>query len=138
MIVALYMHRPSLTSSIVYSFGCLSIRRTSSYCKVSRAGKPRWMKGLKGETCKELLRSFDLFSLRKRRLRVSSLEPSRGTVAGAGADLLSLVTSGRTQGNRMKLRGSSYVTLGKGSLRGRSATGTGSPWHQVCQSSRSV
>lgn len=48
----------------------------------------------------------------------------KGGSGRAGVDLLSLETSGRIQENRMKLRGSSYVTLGKGSfLSGSSATG---------------
>lgn len=57
-----------------------------------------------------------------------------------GADLLSLVTSGRTQGTVMKLHwGSSGLALGKGSLpRRRSVPGTSLLQHQDSQSSRNI
>ncbi|GAB0192640.1 hypothetical protein GRJ2_001729300 [Grus japonensis] len=64
------------------------------------------VKTLKGKTCKERLRSFDLFSLEKRRLRgdlIIAYNFLRRGQQGGGADLLSLVTSDRTRGNGMKL-----------------------------------
>ncbi|GAB0188298.1 hypothetical protein GRJ2_001295100 [Grus japonensis] len=65
------------------------------------------VKGLKGKTYEEQLRSLGLFSLEKRRLRGDLMavypflkEDSRG----GGADLLFLLTSNRTRENGMKLR----------------------------------
>jgi len=57
------------------------------------------VKGLKGKTYKEWLRSLGLFSLEKRRLRWDLLAVYSFVKAGSGgggADLLSLMTSDRT------------------------------------------
>jgi len=65
------------------------------------------VKGLKGKAYEEQLISLGLFSLEKRRLRVDLMAVCsflKGGSKGGGADLLSLVTSNRTQGNVMKLR----------------------------------
>ena len=69
--------------------------------RVTKAGK-----GIEGKTSEERLRSLGLFSLEKRRLRGALITVStflKGGSGGGGADLLSLVTSDRTQGNGMKL-----------------------------------
>ncbi|KAK4823316.1 hypothetical protein QYF61_000918 [Mycteria americana] len=97
----------------------------------------KMVKGLKGKTYEKHLKSPDLFTLEKRRLRghlitvCNFLKEGNG---GGGADLLSL--------DMRKWNEAADWTLGKGpSLRGWSVTGTGSPgkWsqHQACQSSRS-
>ena len=70
------------------------------------------MKSLKGKTYKEQLRSLGLFSLEKRRLRgglIAVYNFIKGVSRGGGADLLSLVTSSRIQGNGMKLSGGVQV-----------------------------
>lgn len=64
------------------------------------------VKGLEGKTYKEQLRSHCLFSLEKRRLRgdpIASYNCLKGGSGGGTADLLSSVTSNRTQRNKMKL-----------------------------------
>ncbi|KAK4822202.1 LOW QUALITY PROTEIN: hypothetical protein QYF61_011843, partial [Mycteria americana] len=64
------------------------------------------MKGVKGKTYEEWLRSLGLFSLEKRRLSgdlTAVYNFLKGGRRGGGADLLSLITSDRTQGNGMKL-----------------------------------
>ncbi|GAB0179749.1 hypothetical protein GRJ2_000440200 [Grus japonensis] len=63
-------------------------------------------KGFEGKTYEEQLRSLDLFSLEKKRLRgdlIAVYNFLRGDNGGGGADLLSLTTSDKTQGNDMKL-----------------------------------
>ena len=66
----------------------------------------KMMKGLEGKTYEELLKSLGLFCLEKRRLRRDLIMVfnflMRGS-RGAGADLFSLVNSGRTRGNGLKL-----------------------------------
>ena len=105
------------------------------------------VKGLKGKTYKEQLRSLGLFSLEKRRLRgalIAVYTFLEGGSGGGGADLLSLVTSDRIQGNGMKLcQGKFRLDMRRRFFtRGWSVPGTGSPgkwsWHQACRSSRSV
>ena len=64
------------------------------------------MKGLKGKTSEEQLRSLGLFSLEKTRLRgdlTAVYTFFKGGSGGGGADLLSLVSRDRTRGNGMKL-----------------------------------
>ncbi|KAJ7416270.1 hypothetical protein WISP_72699 [Willisornis vidua] len=66
----------------------------------------KMMKGHKGNTYKEHLRSLGFFSLEKRRLRCDLIAADtllKVGNAGRGADFLSLETSSRTQGNEMKL-----------------------------------
>ena len=67
----------------------------------------KMVKGLEGKTYEERLRSLGLFSLNKRILRGDLITVysflTRGS-GGAGADLFSLMTSDRTQGNGVKLR----------------------------------
>ncbi|GAB0179481.1 mitochondrial enolase superfamily member 1 [Grus japonensis] len=77
----------------------------------------KMVKGLEGKMYEERLKSLGLFSLEKRRLRGDLIAAysflTRGS-EGAGADLLPLVTSDRTQGNRMKLqRGRFGLDIGK-------------------------
>jgi len=92
--------------STVCSFGCLNIRRISNYQSVSRGRQPKMVKDLKCKTYEEQVRSLSLFSLEKRKLRDDLIAVysflKRGN-RGGGADLLSLVTSDRTQGNGMGL-----------------------------------
>ncbi|KAK4816262.1 hypothetical protein QYF61_013896 [Mycteria americana] len=64
------------------------------------------MKGLKGQTYEEELRSLRLFSLEKRSLRgdlIAVYMFLKGDSRGGAANLLFLVTSDRTQGNGMKM-----------------------------------
>ena len=92
----------------------------------------KMVKGLKGKTYEEWLRSLGLFSLEKRRLRGDLITVYTFLMTGsggAGADLFSLVTSDRTHRNGVKLQqGISGWISGRGSSpRGLSCTGTGSP-----------
>jgi len=64
------------------------------------------VKGRKGKTYEERLRSLGLFSLEKRRLwgdLIADYNFLKGNSGGRGADLLFLAISDRTHGNRMKL-----------------------------------
>ena len=62
----------------------------------------KMVKGLEGKMYKKRLKSLGLFSLEKRGLFVVCGFLTRGS-RGVGADLFSLVTSDRTQGNGNKL-----------------------------------
>jgi len=65
------------------------------------------VKGLEGSTYEEWLRSLGLSSLEKRRLRgdlITFYTFLKGPSRGGAADLLSLVTSDRTQENGIKMR----------------------------------
>ena len=64
------------------------------------------VKGLGGKSYEEHLRSLDLFSMEKRRLRrdrTTAYGFLKGVSTEGGADLLLLVTRDRTRGNGMKL-----------------------------------
>ncbi|KAK4815790.1 hypothetical protein QYF61_007230 [Mycteria americana] len=90
------------------------------------------VKGLQGKIYEERLRSPGLFSLEKRRLRgdlMAVYNFLKGGSGGGGADLLSLVTSDRTQGNGMKQhQGKFRLDIRKSFFTERWwASGTGSP-----------
>ncbi|GAB0175594.1 hypothetical protein GRJ2_000024600 [Grus japonensis] len=76
------------------------------------------VKGLNGQTYEEQLRSLGLFSLEKRRLRgdlITAYTFLKGSSEREGTDLLSLMTSDRTQGNGMKLhQGKFRLNIKKG------------------------
>ncbi|KAJ7410260.1 cd99 antigen-like [Willisornis vidua] len=64
------------------------------------------VKGLEGKPYEEQLRSLDLFSLEKRRLRIDFIMVFNNLTkrsGGADTDRFSVVTSERTQGNGMRL-----------------------------------
>lgn len=68
------------------------------------------LKGLMGKTYKELLRSLWFAQLEEEEAEGDLIAALKRGSGRTGVDLLSLETSGRIQENRMKLRGSSYVT----------------------------
>lgn len=97
------------------------------------------LKCLESKSYKEWRMSLGFFSLRKRRLSGDVLAVYSFLKAGTGREsdnLLSLLTSNKTQGNEMKLqRASSDWTLGKGlSLTVWQVTGAGSPGKRSCLS----
>ncbi|KAK4815879.1 hypothetical protein QYF61_009930 [Mycteria americana] len=89
------------SSSTVYGFGHLSIRRTSDLFECVQRRATKMVEGLK----EERLRSLGLFSLEKRRLRGALMAVCTflGGQQMGGADLLSLVTSDRTRGDGVEL-----------------------------------
>jgi len=106
----------------------------------------RTVKGHKGKTYKKQLRPLGLFSLEKRRLRhdlITAYTFLKVGSRGGSADLLSLVTSGRTRGNGVKQHQGKFrldIRIRFFTERVVGHYNTPGKWsrHQACQSSRSI
>ena len=92
------------TSSTMGSFGHLSLSRTRDYYSASRGERPKWWKASKARLPRSSWGRLVCSAWRREgwgvpssQTTVSSLRGSRG----GAADLLSLVTSNRTPGNRL-------------------------------------
>jgi len=99
------------------------------------------VKGLRGKTHKEWLRSLGLFSLVKRRLKghlIAVYNFLKGVNGRRGADLLSLLTNDRTRRNGTQLSQGKF----RSAVRKRFVAETGSlgKWsrRQACQHAKSI
>ncbi|KAJ7407913.1 hypothetical protein BTVI_61467 [Pitangus sulphuratus] len=94
---------PHLECSV--QFLAARYKKDTKLLEITQRRTTKMVKGLKGKQYEEQLRSLDLFSLEKR-MRGNLIAVynflERGS-GGAGTDLLSEVTSDRTQGNDIKL-----------------------------------
>ena len=100
------LHWCGPTSSAVCNFGCLNIKRTSNCLSVSRGGQPGWWKISTAKLPRNRWGHLACSSDEKKAegWPCHSQHLPQGGSGGGGADLLFLVTSDRTWGNRMKMR----------------------------------